>query len=254
MLRPTFLRGNLFAELCDEAVVSKYKKPNALKHGVFAAAAILPGENPKEFHDLHASLIVEWTPDGATEHEFVITKAQAAWAKRRRQKHSEVRVLQNMLNLEHASYDEDLCLRNLAAVLQNKPETAFDAYATRLLRPRKITDLEQKFPRSKYQSETDRAKAILKHINSQLAEQPSLPDGLNIGGLFPTFATISMEVFKQEIELDERLNGMFYRAMKGLIECKAMKQMLHGTTTRQSAIEPPAHTFKAAEVDGGRSE
>ncbi len=35
---------------------SKYKKPNALKHGVFAAAAILPGEDPSEFHDLHAAL------------------------------------------------------------------------------------------------------------------------------------------------------------------------------------------------------
>jgi hypothetical protein len=82
-----------------------------------------------------------------------------------------------------------------------------------------------------------------------LAEQHSLPDGLDIGGLFPTFVTVSTVVFKLEIELDERLNGMFYRAMKGLIECKAMKQMLHGTTTRRSAIEPPAHTFKANQVE-----
>lgn len=230
---------------------SKHKTPNALKHGVFAAAAILPGENPREFHDLHASLIAEWTPDGATENEFVITMAQAVWAKRRRQKHSEMRVFQNMLNLEHASYDEEFGLRGLAAFLQSEPETAFRAYASRLLRPGKIADLERIFPRSEYQSETDRAKAMLKHINAQLAEQPLLPNGLDIIGLHQTFATFSMEVFKQEIELDERLNAMFHRAMKGLIECKAMKQILRETTTRQNAIEPPAHTLNAAEVNGG---
>jgi hypothetical protein len=59
-----------------------------------------------------------------------------------------------------------------------------------------------------------------------------------------------MEVFKEEIELDERLNAMFYRAMKGLIECKAMKQMLRETTPCRNAIEPPELTFK--EVNGGR--
>jgi hypothetical protein len=228
---------------------SKHTTPNALKHGVFAAAAILPGEDPSEFHALHASLIAEWTPNGASEREFVTTMAQAIWAKRRRQKHSEVRVFQNMLDLKHASYDEEFGLRGLAAFLQSEPETAFRAYARRLLRPVKIADLERKFPRSEYQSETDRAKAVLKHINAELAEQPSLPDGLDLVGLHQTVATVSMEVFKQEIELDERLNTMFHRAMKGLIECKAMKQILRETTTRQNAIGPPEHTFN--EVNGG---
>jgi hypothetical protein len=236
----------------EAAVMSqslKYKKPNALKHGVFAAAAILPGENAEEFHDLHASLIAEWTPEGATEHEFVITMAQAVWAKRRRQKHSEVRVFENMLNPEHASFNEDLGLLNLAAALQTEPETAFQAYGSRLLRPNKIKEFEREFPCSEFENETDRAKSILKYINAQLARQPSLPDGLDIVGLHQTFATVSLEVFRQEIELDERLNAMFHRAMKGLIECKAMKQILRETTTRQNAIEPPEHTFN--EVNGG---
>jgi hypothetical protein len=231
----------------------RYKKPNALKHGVFAAAAILPGEDPREFHELHASLIAEWSPEGATENEFVITMAQAAWAKRRRQKHSEVRVFENMLNPEHASFNEDLGLLSLAAALQTEPETAFQAYASRLLRPSKIKEFEREFPCSEYENETDRAKAMLKYINARLAQQPQLPNGLDIVGLHQTVATVSMEVFKQEIELDERLNAIFYRAMKGLIECKAMKQVLRETIARQSAIEPPEHAFKAAEINGGRS-
>ena len=154
-----------------------------------------------------------------------------------------------MLDPKHASYDEEFGLRGLAAFLETKPETAFRVHASCLLRPGKIAELERKFPPSKYQSETRRAKAMLKHINAELAEQPSFPAGLDPIGLHQTFATISIEVFQQEIELDERLNAIFHRAMKGLIECKAMKQILRETTTRQNAIEPPEHSFN--EVNGG---
>ena len=71
--------------------------------------------------------------------------AQAVWAKRRRQKHSEMRVFQNMLNLEHASYDEEFGLRGLAAFLQNEPETAFGAFASRLLRPARLLNSSGNF-------------------------------------------------------------------------------------------------------------
>ena len=83
-------------------------------------------------------------------------------------------MFKNMLDPAHASYDEEYGLRSLAAFLQNKPETAFQAYASRLLRPDKIADLDRKFPRSKYQSETDRAQAMLEHINAQLAGNATL--------------------------------------------------------------------------------
>ncbi len=211
----------------------KYKKPSALKHGVFAAAAILPGENPKEFHDLLASFIAEWDPEGMTELEFVITMAQAAWAKRRRQKHGEMRVFENTINPKHASFNEDLGLRGLAAFLQMEPETAFETHASRFLRPDKVAEFNLEFPLSNYQSETDRAKAILANINAQLAKRTSLRSlPVDIVGLHSTLATVSMEVFRQEIELDERLNAMLYRAMKALIECKSMKQILRETTSR----------------------
>ena len=75
-------------------------------------------------------------------------------------------------------------------VSETQPETAFQAYARRLLRPDKIADLDRKFPRSKYQSETDRARAMLEHINAQFGEQPLLPDGFDFAGLHQTFATV----------------------------------------------------------------
>jgi hypothetical protein len=57
----------------------KLKRPNALKHGIFSATAILPGEDPQEFEELHCSLIEEWMPHGATEDDAVLSIAKAVW-------------------------------------------------------------------------------------------------------------------------------------------------------------------------------
>ncbi len=54
----------------------QWKRPNALKHEVFAAAAIIPGEDRWEFEELHSSLIQEWQPDGPTEEDAVLDIAK----------------------------------------------------------------------------------------------------------------------------------------------------------------------------------
>src|SRR6516164_11096597 len=43
---------------------AKYKRPNALKHGVYATPVLIPGENQKEFEDLLAELLDEYKPRG----------------------------------------------------------------------------------------------------------------------------------------------------------------------------------------------
>ena len=58
------------------------------------------------------------------------------------------------------------------AFLYADPETAFQANAGRLLRPGKVAEFERNFPAFKYQSETDRAKAMIERINAELAKQP----------------------------------------------------------------------------------
>ena len=63
--------------------MSKNKNQNAVKHGVFAEVVILPGEDVKEFEELHQSLINEWNPDGPAEHDAVSTLAKCLWRKRR---------------------------------------------------------------------------------------------------------------------------------------------------------------------------
>jgi hypothetical protein len=59
----------------------KGNHPNALKHGAFAKTTILPGEDPREFEELHSALIEEWTPVGPTEEDAVLTIARGVWRK-----------------------------------------------------------------------------------------------------------------------------------------------------------------------------
>src|ERR1700730_828006 len=51
----------------------------ALKHGAYSEAALLPGEDPAEFEELHRSLIAEFTPNGRIEEETVATIARLMW-------------------------------------------------------------------------------------------------------------------------------------------------------------------------------
>src|SRR5262249_23412389 len=53
----------------------------ALKHGGYAATAILPGENRADFEKLHQSLIAELAPVGALEDDIVATAARFVWRK-----------------------------------------------------------------------------------------------------------------------------------------------------------------------------
>jgi hypothetical protein len=215
----------------------KYKYPNAQKHGVFAATAILPGEDPREFDELHSALIAEWAPNGATEEEAVLSMAKGAWRKRRVQKFIEVQITRNQLDPNHASFDETLGLRGFAALLQCQPDTAFE-YASRCLRPDKVSFFRSEFLRSKYTSTSRWAQAIIDEINS-MPESVELPgEAGNVVRSFQFFATVSDDFFKQEFALDERLDAMIDRAIKRLAQIKAMKQMLGQTSTERTNDRP----------------
>jgi hypothetical protein len=178
---------------------ARRKYPNAQKHGIFAATAILPGEDPREFDELRSALIAEWTPDGATEEEAVLSIAKAAWRKRRAQKFLEVQIIKNRLDPNHASFDETLGLRGFAILLQLQPDTAFDEYVPRCLRPEKVSFLRSKFPRSKYTSTSRWVQAIIDEINS-MPESAVLPkEARDVLGLFQSFATVSDELFRKNL-------------------------------------------------------
>ena len=217
----------------------KWKHPNAHKHGIFAATAILPGEDRREFEELHSAVIGEWVPAGATEEEAVLSIAKGVWRKRRVQKFLEVQLMKNILDPSHPSYDETLGLLGFAARMKLKPETAFEEYASRCLRADKINHLKQKFPRADFKSTLEWAQAIINEIDSLRAEA-SIPlrEMADLVALCQSSATLSNDLFKQELALDERLDAMIDRAVKRLIQTKAMKQMLGQTFADQAANQP----------------
>ena len=54
----------------------------ALKHGAFSATAILPGEDPIAFKELHQNIIAELALDGALEDDIGWTIAHLGWRKK----------------------------------------------------------------------------------------------------------------------------------------------------------------------------
>lgn len=223
------------------------RRPNACKHGIFAATAILPGEDPQEFARLHSDLIEEWAPVGATEEDAVLSIAKAVWRKRRLQKFLEVQVTRNLGDPNHPSYYETLGLSVFAAALQLKPEAAFEDYARDLLRSDRIEYLKKKFPRPSFRSTSEWAEAMISEIRSVLIPGSKVedPQAEVYSELNLSAATVSGDLFKQELALDERLDAMIDRAVKRLIQTKAMKQMLRQTDAVRAHDQPKKNGAKA---------
>ena len=210
----------------------KRKHPNAQKHGVYAAATIVPGEDPREFHELHSAVIEEWMPAGATEEDAVLSIAKGMWLKRRVQKFRAAQLYMCVLDPKHPLYDEVFGLGRIAFLMESDPETTFQKYASSSLPADKFNYLNQKFPRSDFKSTLEWAKAIRGEIWAWVAE-------INVDAnrqlaLFHSSVAISDDLFKSELELDEYLDAMINRAFKRLIQIKTMKQMLGQTSTAQS--------------------
>ena len=242
------------------AMPNRKRRFNAYKHGVFAATPIIPGEDPREFETLYSDLIKEWVPAGATETEAVFSLASAIWRKRRAQLFLEVRLMKNSLDVNHPSFDESLGLLRLAAAMIKEPETAFQKYATRRLRPDMINYLMQKFPVSEFETYSEWTQAIINEIKAVLLPQATAkraeltdelrepPDELRetdaarlvykaqeLARKIALFGgpAVSDDLFERELALVERLDAMIDRAVKRLVQIKAIKQMLG-----QASVEP----------------
>src|SRR5262249_32203121 len=64
-MQPTFMTGISRGRLAMPIPATRV--PPALKHGAYSKAALLPGEDPAAFDDLHRDLIAEFTPHGRME-------------------------------------------------------------------------------------------------------------------------------------------------------------------------------------------
>jgi hypothetical protein len=216
------------------------KHPNASKHGVFNRMTIVPGEDEEEFEALHADLVSEWAPSGTTEDDAVFSIAQAIWRKRRVQNFIDIQVSKNMFNKDHPSYDEYLALKGFVVILRGKPADA-EEHARRCLRPAMIRSLQRKVPPSEFKSATEWAQALINEIETVLLPErkPECKTAEDhtaeqIGSLILSAASFTNELFNQELMLDERLDTMIDRAVKRLVQTKALKQALDHTRTERT--------------------
>ena len=143
-------------DLVSKRVVFMLKRsrpPNALKHGAFSKTAILPGEDPQEFEELHFSLIGEWAPVGATEEDAVLSIAKGIWRKRRLQKILEAGIRSDMTtNPKHPTYDEAFALEIFYDTIEDNPD---DSRAFVGLKDMTADHLRQKFPRQDFQTKLE---------------------------------------------------------------------------------------------------
>jgi hypothetical protein len=237
-------------------MVERWRKPNAYKHGAFLSShTVLPGEDEQEYEELLEALTEEWLPDGAAEHEAVLTMADLRWRKTRAQRYRQERLKQNLLDVKHPSFDESVGLAYFGALMLGEPEH-FDALAAVFLRPIKIDQLKRKFPRQNFASIKEWAQAIINEVASELDPSSGLPKGKraefdristeldNLGLIGRAALTFTDDVLERELAIDERLDAMFDRVLKRLIQTKAAKQAL-GLPRSAAAVDQPTKNAAA---------
>jgi hypothetical protein len=231
----------------------------AVKHGAFAKTAILPGEDRREFEELHSALIEEWAPVGPTEEDAVLSIAKGVWRKRRLQKflHAEMEMCRS--DREHPLYDEAQAVRTLLNTLETGPflqlmEPAPDHFELMEPAPDHIetvirlviesapsyiaTMLERTCPREQFKSASDWL-AMLRQDTSDilrlLEDRGKEPEVL----LDRSAKVHTPDVVSHELAVDERIDAMIDRAVKRLVQTKAMKQMLVSASPCGGDDQPP---------------
>jgi hypothetical protein len=221
----------------------------AVKHGAFAKMAILPGEDPKEFEELHSALIEEWSPVGPTEEDAVLNIAKGVWRKRRQQKFLHTEIDKCSWDPEHPLFDEARGLRNLLdimedgsflEIMEHAPDhlehllkfvikVSIPSYGIPKLKEafpkleEEFPKLEEAFPRENYESVSDWVAALHRVISGVLLQHSDpKPEVL----LNRSAEVHTPDVVDHELAVDERIDAMIDRAVKRLVQTKAMKQML----------------------------
>jgi hypothetical protein len=203
-------------------------KPNALKHGVFAVPAILPGEDVREFEALHTSLIKEWRPEGTTEYDCVLTIAKAIWRKARLQKFLAAKVEGCTYDPKHVLFEEKRSLYQFFVLVTRVPED-FHRLLDALSREH-AEHLRQNFSPDNFQSSSEWTKALREEIFDVLFTKVDDPDKRPaLASLFQSAQIVPPDAFATEVALDDRLDGTIDRAFRRLVQIKAAKELLGST-------------------------
>jgi hypothetical protein len=184
--------------------MSKIKKIHpALKHGGYAATALLPGEDFAEFEELHDRLIADFAPTGPFEEHTVAMMARYMWRK------------QNLPTFRCA----ELARERLNAIKQEKRSQAG-------LNPPAIS--YRLFAQSSDEGaweETGRAAEV--DAQRELGDSYAL---IEIGAIG------TLDYLNKELAVEDRLDAMIDRCLKRLLLFRGLKSLAPAA----QILPPPA--------------
>ena len=124
---------------------AKYKRPNALKQGVYATPVLIPGESRKEFEDLLAELLDEYKPRRPSLRHAVHCLADSMWRLRRLKKSVQTELDENTFDPHHPAFNEVWGFAMFLPLLRAEPETSFKQYAKNICAATKSTIWNKNF-------------------------------------------------------------------------------------------------------------
>jgi hypothetical protein len=220
----------------------KGKRPNALKHGVFARTPLIPGEDPREFAQLYAELIDEWQPSGPTLRFALRGLADLMWRMHRLKEFIQTQLSLTIYDPRSPSFDEFLGYGIFMHYLRSEPETCFERRASSCLRADKINHLKQKYPRSNYQSTSEWVDAVTREVDAACVQALKFyaPDepGNRVDELARQWKTeqkvagctsYASEILEYDFKETERLEARIAKQTRYCAELKAMEEMRSST-------------------------
>ena len=219
--------------------MTKQRNQNAVKHGAFAGALILPGEDIEEFRNLHASLVDEWSPEGPSEDDKVMSVAQNMWRKLRFRRYlgnhlATAQQLDEMLQ-KRRSGDYDRALKVMEEIESGMPNSITEENLKDKLGKIHAEHVQKTVPRKNYDSDaawlyalSDSMEGLLIAISKAQADLPSVEGALG-----------DEPLAERELAFEERLDAKIDRDIKQLGQMKTMKAIGLGKRRTATPGEPP---------------
>jgi hypothetical protein len=243
--------------------MSKEENKNALKHGVFANAVILPGEDLKEFEEHYNSLKIEWSPEGPVEDDCVFSLANHLWRKRRIAGYFKRKIASTVKADKQILYQEIkilVMLERFRDFIRSDARGPITEQTITAKIGKSWAEYFRKYvPRENYQTEKDWLEAFVRTINRYIEmmvdnefDHPKTQD------------ILSEETFmERELVIEERIDAMIDKTLKRLAQTKALKTMgignrragvPNGSSNGKALSKVEAPSIQVAESDGGNPE
>jgi hypothetical protein len=205
--------------------IEKEPWASAVELGPDTKLMILPGENRREFEDLHKGIAEELAPDGLIEEDLVLTVAKCIWRKWRYQCFLAAKVAAAACDPTHEAYDEELALKVLFHFLDG---ATLDWEIQQCLNVQKkdFSDhLETKCSKADFDTTAAWIKALQKEIREFL-----LPSAARFGRkprevlMKEASAILTDEQLTAELEFEEQIDRKIENALGRLEKLKAAKR------------------------------